>query len=140
MGDDADKLPAGQLQPVVKALGPELDSLEISLVSKNEMRAAHKKLVKKMLDHAKAEKKAREKSAPADAAKHAAEAKEASRAFTVVRMDVGANDKLGRKMLDAMKKEYAEGSFMIISADPDKKAVGSYAVASEAAMAKGVDA
>ena len=77
---------------------------------------------------------------PADAAKHATEAKEASRAFTVVRMDVGANDKLGRKMLDAMKKANAEGSFMIISADPDKKAVGSYAVASEAAMAKGVDA
>ena len=129
-----------KLEAEVKLLTPALDKLEISIVAKNEFKTQIKAMVKDVLAFKKAQLKARQDSGATDAAAAAAKAAETGEAFTIVRIDVGANDKLGRKMLDAMVKAYPEGSFMILSADPDKKCVGCYAAASDAGVAKGVDA
>lgn len=130
----------GKLEAEVKLLTPALDKLEISIVAKNAFKTQIKALVKDVLAFKKAQLKARQDSGATDAAAAATKAAEAGEAFTIVRIDVGANDKLGRKMLDGMVKAYPEGSFMIFSADPDKKCVGCYAAASDAGVAKGVDA
>jgi len=129
-----------QLEALVKLLTPELDKLEISLVSKTIFRDQIKALVKEVLAFKKAQLKARQATGAADATAAAAKAKEAGTSFTIVRIDVGADNKLGSKMLDGMVKAHPEGSFMIFSADEDKKCVGCYAASSDAAVAAGVDA
>jgi len=124
----------------VAVLGPELDKLVISQVTKNALRKELDGLVNRVKKFKKALMKQREKSAVGDCSALAKEAKAKGEEFLVVKLEVGTNAKLGRQMMSAMSKEHETGSFMVFSVDEDKGAVMCIGKASAAHQAAGLEA
>jgi len=121
--DSASAMDDSALVVEVANLGPELDKLVISQVTKAEQRKTLDVLITRVKKFKKALMKQREKSAVTDCSALAKAAHEKGEAFLVVKLEVGTNAKLGRQMMTAMSKEHADGSFMVFSVDEDKGAV-----------------
>jgi alanyl-tRNA synthetase len=136
----AGKLSDEELDNEVKTLGPEIDQCNISQVTKNDCRKELDGLVQRVKKYKKAIMKKREKSAVGDCEKVAAEAKAKGEEFTVVKLEVGTNAKLGRQMMTAMSKAHPEGSFMVFSIDADKGAVMCIGKVSAGRQEKGLEA
>jgi len=138
--DAAAKADDSNLVAQVSILGPELDKLVISQVTKASLRGDLEKLITRVKAYKKKVMKEREKSAVGDCSAVAKEAKAKGEEFTVVKLEVGTNAKLGRQMMTAMSKEHEGGSFMVFSIDEDKGAVMCIGKVSKAHQEKGLDA
>ncbi|KAL3914811.1 MAG: hypothetical protein SGILL_005942 [Bacillariaceae sp.] len=112
----ASKLQGEELEPAVKSLTQELDSLVISTVKKASFRDTLAGMLKKVLAYKKEKLAgmADEIQAKAIAAGEAADGDK-----VVFRFDFGLDNKLGKKIGTAFTKKIKDKAIMIISADAD---------------------
>ncbi|RQM30781.1 hypothetical protein B5M09_013116, partial [Aphanomyces astaci] len=122
--DDLAKLPVVDIVTSVAAFRPVLDTALISLPRKEALKHQLNNLIDKIKAWQKDEAAAR-----------------AAAGFIVLSLDVGAEAKLGRELLDAAVQVHPDGSFFIFSVDADRtKTAGFAQVSAKHHAAKGLDA
>lgn len=138
--DAAAAMSDADLVAEVSKLGPQIDGLIISQVTKNGMRTQYNGQVDRVKKHKKKAAAARAKSAVGDCTKLAEKALADGAEFTVTRLDVGVDAKIGRAMVDAFAKAHPDGSFMVWSSDMDAGKTACTALCSKKHQEAGKDA
>ncbi|GLE10170.1 hypothetical protein PINS_up022186 [Pythium insidiosum] len=123
------------------AFKPVLDAALISLPTKDQLRKQLDGLVDRVKKIKKELAAARAATVVRDATAEATKAAEAGQEIVVIQLDVGTDAKLGRDMLEAMRKVIPNGSFMIVSTDADANKTAAFTQVSQQHMdARGLDA
>lgn len=120
----------------LKELGVKLGQLNISILTKNELKAKFTKLDKAIKDELKARQKIESKKT-LDAVKDHFAANEKSN-FLVTHVDIGSNAKAITEAINFIKSKNPEKSIYIFTGNQDKVAHGCYV--SNSAIEKGVNA
>ncbi|KAJ0401965.1 hypothetical protein P43SY_002012 [Pythium insidiosum] len=125
----------------VSAFKPVLDAALISLPTKDQLRKQLDGLVDRVKKIKKELAAARAANGVRDATAEATKAQEAGQEIVVIQLDVGTDAKLGRDMLEAMRKVIPTGSFMIVSTDADANKTAAFTQVSQHHMdTRGLDA
>ncbi|RHZ09989.1 hypothetical protein DYB31_005846 [Aphanomyces astaci] len=139
--DDLAKLPVVDIVTSVAAFRPVLDTALISLPRKEALKHQLNNLIDKIKAWQKDEAAARAAAGVAHVQTLVAAAKANGDEFIVLSLDVGAEAKLGRELLDAAVQVHPDGSFFIFSVDADRtKTAGFAQVSAKHHAAKGLDA
>ncbi|ETW04010.1 alanine-tRNA ligase [Aphanomyces invadans] len=139
--DDLATLPVAEIVTSVAAFRPVLDTALISLPRKEALKQQLNDLIEKIKAWQKEEAAARAAAGVANVKALVAAAKASGEEFVVLSLDVGAEAKLGRELLDAAVEVYPDGSFFIFSVDADRtKTAGFAQVSAKHHAAKGLDA
>ncbi|RHY92876.1 hypothetical protein DYB35_001529 [Aphanomyces astaci] len=139
--DDLAKLPVVDIVTSVAAFRPVLDTALISLPRKEALKHQLNNLIDKIKAWQKDEAAARAAAGVAHVQTLVAAAKANGDEFVVLSLDVGAEAKLGRELLDAAVQVHPDGSFFIFSVDADRtKTAGFAQVSAKHHAAKGLDA
>jgi alanyl-tRNA synthetase len=114
--DAAAAIPDEDLEPLSKALGVELEGLEMSTFAKVDLRASINKLIKRVI----AFKKQKLAGMSDEVQAKAIEAGEAWEGTKVVfRYDFGVDGTLSKKVTQAFIKKFKDKAIMLVSADGD---------------------
>jgi len=134
-------LPGGvELSVAYKTIKVEVDQSVVSLVDKDRMRSLLDRIYETIRSYHKASLGMKIAEATVTAEQVALEAHARGEETLVLSLDIGADGKVAKKILEKIKAVYPVASVFIASMDEDEEKIGVYPAVSEAHQARGLSA
>jgi len=139
--DGVQRLAGGpELSAAYKNLKSEVDKSVVSLVDKEQMRTKLAAIYETIKAHFKANLAQRIADASGKAEQVAAAAKANNQDVVVLGLEIGADGKVAKKILEQLRSIHADGSFFLASLDDEGEKVGVYPMVSTQHAARGMSA